>query len=152
MFRSLPAPSRDWVLLLSRVVIGVVMFAHGFQKLAIDGIGQTSAGFENMSIPLAIVSASFVTVVEFAGSVLMVAGVATLLVASLELVTMAGAAIFVHIPHGIFVGNGGWELVGVLGAGLLAIAATGPGRYSVAHLMRTPESVPQQRPPAFGTT
>jgi putative oxidoreductase len=152
MFRPLPALSRDWVLLLSRVVIGVVMFAHGYQKLAIDGIGQTSAGFENMSIPLAIVSASFVTVVEFAGSVLIVAGVATLLVASLELVTMTGAAVFVHIPHGIFAGNGGWELVGVLGAGLLAIAATGPGRYSVAHVMRTDESVPQQRPPAVGTT
>ena len=142
MYRSLPAPARDWVLLITRVVIGVVMFAHGYQKLAIDGIGQTSRGFETMSIPLAIVSASFVTVVEFAGSMLMIAGVATLLVSGLELITMAGAAVFVHIPNGIFVTNGGWELVGVLGAGLLGIAATGPGRYSVAHLLRMREETP----------
>lgn len=142
MFRALPVPSRDWVLLLSRVVIGVVMFAHGYQKLAIDGIGQTSQGFENMSIPLAIISASFVTVVEFAGSALMVAGVCTLLVSALELVTMVGAAVFVHLPHGIFVADGGWELVGVLSAGLLGIAATGPGRYSVAHALRVRQIPP----------
>jgi putative oxidoreductase len=140
MYRSLPGPAGDWALLLTRVVIGIVMFAHGYQKLAIDGIGQTTRGFESLSIPIAIVSASFVTVVEFAGSLLMVAGVATMLVAALELITMVGAAIFVHIPNGIFVADGGWELVGILGAGLLGIAATGPGRYSVAHVLRLGET------------
>ena len=148
MFRSLPAPSRDWVLLLSRVLIGVVMFAHGYQKLAIDGIGQTSAGFENMSIPLAIVSASFVTVVEFVGSALLIAGALTPVVCALMLVIMSGAAIFVHIPNGIFVANGGWELVGVIAAGLIAITATGPGRFSIDHLIRARQQQPDvQAPP-----
>jgi putative oxidoreductase len=137
MNRSLPSPARDWALLLSRVLLSVVMFAHGYQKLIINGIGRTTEGFENMSIPLAIVSASFVTVVEFTGSVLLVAGALTPVVCALMLVDMGGAAVFVHIPHGIFVTDGGWELVGVIGAGLIAIAATGPGRFSVDHIVRT---------------
>jgi len=129
-------PARDWALLLSRVLIGVVMFAHGYQKMIINGIGRTTEGFESLSIPLAIVSASFVTVVEFAGSVLLIVGALTPLVCSLMLVIMGGAALFVHGVNGIFISNGGWELVGMIGAGLIAIMAVGPGRYSIDHLVR----------------
>jgi putative oxidoreductase len=137
MNRPLPAPVRDWALLLSRVLIGIVMFAHGYQKMVINGLGRTTDGFENMSIPIAIVSASFVTVVEFAGSALLLAGALTSIVCGLQLVIMVGAAVFVHAQNGIFIANGGWELVGVIAAGLLAIAAVGPGRFSVDHLVRT---------------
>lgn len=135
--RPLPPPASDWALLLARLLIGVVMFAHGYQKMVINGIGRTTDGFENLSIPLAIVSASFVTVVEFVGSVLLIAGALTPVMCALMLVIMAGAGIFVHIPNGIFIANGGWELVGVIAAGLIAIAAAGPGRYSVDHVIRT---------------
>lgn len=134
--RPLPAPARDWALLLARVLIGVVMFAHGYQKMVINGIGRTTEGFENLSIPLAIVSASFVTVVEFVGSVLLIAGALTPLMCSLMLVIMVGATVFVHGANGIFIADGGWELVGVIGAGLVALMAAGPGRYSVDHYVR----------------
>lgn len=136
MNRPLPAPAQDFALLIARVLLGTVMFAHGWQKLIINGIGRTSEGFESMSIPLAIISASFVTFVEFVGSVLLIVGVLTPVVATLNLVIMMGAAVFVHIPKGIFISQGGWELVGVIAAGMIAIAATGPGRYSVDHLIR----------------
>jgi putative oxidoreductase len=140
MNRPLPPPARDWALLLARVLIGVVMFAHGYQKLVINGIGRTTDGFENMSIPLAIVSASFVTVVEFVASALLVIGALTPVACGLMLVIMTGAAVFVHIPNGIFVANGGWELVGVIGAGLIALAAVGPGKFSVDHVVRGRQS------------
>jgi putative oxidoreductase len=131
----LPLPVRDWALLFARVLIGVVMFAHGYQKMVIKGIGRTIEGFENLSIPLAIVSASFVTVVEFVGSVLLIAGALTPLMCGLMLVIMVGAVVFVHGANGIFVADGGWELVGVIGAGLVALAAVGPGRYSIDHVV-----------------
>jgi putative oxidoreductase len=134
--RPLPAPARDWALLLTRVLIGVVMFAHGYQKMVINGIGRTTEGFENLSIPLAIISASFATVVEFVGSVMLILGALTPVIGGLQLVIMAGAAVFVHGANGIFVANGGWELVGVIGAGLIAVGAVGPGRFSVDHLVR----------------
>ncbi|GAA2571997.1 DoxX family protein [Pseudonocardia hydrocarbonoxydans] len=135
MNRPLPAPLRDVALLIARVLLGVVMFAHGYQKMVINGIGRTTEGFESLSIPLAIVSASFVTVVEFAGSALLIAGALTPFVSACNLVIMAGAAVFVHAQNGIFVADGGWELVGVIGAGFLLLAASGPGRYSVDHLI-----------------
>ena len=133
--RPLPEPYRDVALLLARVLLGVVMFAHGYQKMVINGIGRTTDGFESLSIPLAIVSASFVTVVEFAGSALLILGALTPLVAACNLVIMGGAVVFVHAENGIFVADGGWELVGVIGAGFVLLAAVGPGRFSVDHVL-----------------
>lgn len=135
MNRPLPAPYSDIVLLVARVLLGVVMFAHGYQKMVINGISRTTEGFENLSIPLAIVSASFVTVVEFAGSALLMLGALTPLVSACNLIIMGGAALFVHGKNGIFISDGGWELVGVIGAGFLLLAAVGPGRFSVDHLV-----------------
>jgi putative oxidoreductase len=141
MNRPLPLPARDWALLFARVVVGVVMFAHGYQKLVIDGIGRTTAGFERMSIPVAIASASYVTVVEFVAGALLVAGALTTIACGLMLVHMVGAAVLVHIPNGIFVTDNGWELVGVIAAALVTFAAVGPGRFSLDHVI----SARQQR-------
>ena len=133
--RPLPAPARDVVMVVGRVILGVVLFAHGWQKLMINGIAGTYAQFDKLGIPLAIVSASFASFVEFVGGVLIIVGALTTTVVALDLVVMVGAAGFVHITHGIFAQNGGWELVGVIVAAELALAAFGPGRFSVDHLI-----------------
>ena len=136
MKRFQRAPLSDVALLGVRLLLGVIMIAHGYQKLVVNGIGRTTAGFESMSIPLAIVSASFVTVVELVGGVLLVLGLMTRTIAACMGFVMAGAAAFVHARHGVFVADGGWELVGSIAAGLLALAVAGPGRLSVGHLVR----------------
>ena len=129
--RPLPAPARDIAMLIARIILGVVLFAHGWQKLVINGISDTYGQFEKLGIPLAIVSASFTSFVEFVGGVLIILGALTTTVVALDLVVMVGAAGFVHVTHGIFAKDGGWELVGVIVAVELALAAFGPGRYSV---------------------
>lgn len=53
----------------------------------------------------------------------------------LLLVNMLGAFFFVHIGNGIYVTDGGWELVGALGAGALVLAVVGAGAYSVDALL-----------------
>ncbi|HEY0815159.1 MAG TPA: DoxX family membrane protein [Pseudonocardia sp.] len=133
--RALPAPTRDIAILIGRVILGVVLFAHGWQKLVINGIAGTYGQFEKLGIPLAIVSASFASFVEFVGGVLIIVGALTTTVVALDLVVMVGAAGFVHITHGVFAQDGGWELVGVIVAAELALAAHGPGRFSVDHLV-----------------
>ncbi len=135
MNRSLSGPSRDAVMLLARVLLGVVLFAHGWQKLMVKGITGTTGGFDKLGIPLAIVSASFVTVVEFVGGALLIIGALTSVVVGLHLIVMVGAAGFVHMSHGIFAQDGGWELVGVIAACELLLAAAGPGRFSIDHLL-----------------
>ena len=133
--RPLPAPARDIAMLIARIILGVVLFAHGWQKLMINGISDTYGQFEKLGIPLAIVSASFTSFVEFVGGVLIILGALTTTVVALDLIVMVGAAGFVHATHGIFAKDGGWELVGVIVAVELALAAFGPGRYSVDDLV-----------------
>lgn len=145
--RPLTGPPRDVALLLGRLLLGTIMFAHGYHKLMVDGIGRTTRGFESMSIPVAIVSASFVTVVEVVGGVLVVLGALLTLVAACYLVVMVGAAVFVHIPNGLFVSDGGWELVGAIAALLLALAAAGSGRYGVDHLVASWRSTAEAAAP-----
>jgi putative oxidoreductase len=135
MNRFLPTASGDLALLTARIILGVVLFAHGIQKMIIDGFAKTFGLFEAMGIPLAIVSSSFVTVVEFVGGLLLLLGALTRIVVTLHIVVMVGAAIFVHASHGIFAADGGWELVGVIAACELTLAAVGPGRYSIDHLL-----------------
>ena len=147
MNRTLPGPAGDVALVLARLILAAIMFAHGYQKLFIYGLGRTTQGFESMSIPVAIVSAAFVTVVEVVGSVLVLAGALITVVAACYLIVMVGAAVFVHIPHGIFAADGGWELVGAIAALLLVLAATGAGRWSVDHAVLTRQgSVPALQP------
>jgi putative oxidoreductase len=45
--RTLPGPAGDVALLLARLILGTIMFAHAYQKLFIDGLGRTIRGFEN---------------------------------------------------------------------------------------------------------
>jgi putative oxidoreductase len=135
--RTLPGPAGDVALVLARLILATIMFAHGYQKLFINGLGRTTQGFESMSIPVAIVSAAFVTVVELVGSVLVLAGALITVVAACYMIVMVGAAAFVHIPNGVFVVDNGWELVGAIAALLLVLAAVGPGRWSVDHAVRT---------------
>jgi putative oxidoreductase len=141
MNRFLPSPGGDIPLLIARIILGIVLFAHGIQKMIINGFAKTLEQFEALGIPLAIVSSAFVTVVEFVGGLLLILGVLTRVVVSLHLIVMVGAAIFVHASRGIFAQDGGWELVGVIAACELTIAAVGPGRYSLDRLF-----LPHERP------
>lgn len=158
MNRPLSAPASDIALVLARVIFAVVMFAHGYEKMFIKGIGRTTEGFESLAIPLAIVSASFVTVLELAGALLILCGALTTVVAGLYLFQFVGAIVFVHGQHGLFIKQGGAEYVLVICAFVLVLAAAGPGRYSVdrwvrdrqrqrerelAHVTTAPVSVPQ---------
>jgi putative oxidoreductase len=135
MIHRLPAPAQDIALLLARVVTGVVLIAHGWQKLVTNGVAGTAEGFEAMGIPAAPAAAVIATVIELVGGVLLVAGAATAVVGVLVALVMLGAALFVHVGAGIFATAGGWELVGVIGAAALALAATGAGRFSVDRVL-----------------
>nr|WP_211362019.1 DoxX family protein [Pseudonocardia cypriaca] len=142
--RTLPSSVRDAALLVARLLLGVVLIAHGSQKVFTWGIGGTAQAFEGMGVPLAPVSAVFSALVELVGGVLLLVGAATAVVGVLVVLNMLGAALIVHAANGIMVSNGGWELVGVIAAAALVLAAVGAGRYSVDHAIagrRTPARV-----------
>ena len=132
---SAPAPARDLATLVTRVAVGVVLFAHGWQKLFTNGIDGTAAFFDEVGVPAASAAAWFAAVVELAGGAALVLGLAVPVVGLVLLVHMIGAFAFVHAGAGLFVDQGGYELVLVLGAASLLLAAVGAGRYSVDHLL-----------------
>ncbi|GAA5130383.1 DoxX family protein [Pseudonocardia adelaidensis] len=144
MIRALPPSARDAALLVARLLLGVVLVAHGWQKVLTNGLGATAEGFTKMGVPLAPVSAAYAGVVELVGGALILVGAATTVVGVLVVLDMLSAALIVHVGNGVLVTDGGWELVGVISAAALVIAAVGAGRYSVDHALasrRSPATV-----------
>lgn len=135
--RTLPPVVGDVAIVIARLLLGAVLIAHGAQKFFDTGITGTAAGFAKLGIPLPTVSAVFAATVELAGGALLILGAFTAVIGVLVAVDMAGAALFVHLTkgEGIFVKTNGWELVGVIAAGALLLAAYGAGRWSVDALL-----------------
>ena len=131
----LPAPARDLALLLTRIAIGVVFVAHGYQKLVTNGIDGTAAFFGQVGVPLPTVSAWLAALVELVGGAALVLGVAVPVAGVLLALEMIGAYVFVHAGNGIFVSENGYELVLALGATSLLLAAVGAGRFSLDHVL-----------------
>jgi putative oxidoreductase len=132
---TVPAPVRDLALLVARLAVGLVFFAHGWQKLFTNGIDGTAAFLDQVGVPAATAAAWFAAVVELAGGAALILGLAVPVAGLLLLVDMIGAFAFVHAGAGLFVEQGGSELVLTLGAAALLLAVTGAGRYGVDHLL-----------------
>lgn len=125
-------------ILFLRVIVGVVISAHGTQKLFgwWDGPGLRGvAGFFGslgFRPPLAMALAAGVA--ETSG-VLLALGLLTPFAALAIASVMVVAIGTVHWRNGLFATNGGYELPLVLGSAAVAIAATGPGRFSLDRLI-----------------
>lgn len=131
-----PVPQliRDAVLLLARVVLGVVLVAHGMQKV-LQGVSATAQGFGGMGIPLPEAAAVITMAVEIGGGMLLILGLLTPIAGVLAAVVLAGAVVFAHLSNGLFAADGGWELAAGLGVGALVLAVVGPGRFSLDRLL-----------------
>ncbi|MBB1030313.1 DoxX family protein [Dietzia sp. SLG310A2-38A2] len=135
--RLFPVPGdvRDIGLLLTRVLLGVILIAHGWEKLVTNGAGATGEFFDSVGVPAAQAAAVFAGVVELAGGILLVLGLLTQVVAVLVVVVMFGAYLFVHQGAGIFATNGGWELVAVIALAVAVFGLVGAGRFSLDALI-----------------
>jgi len=129
--KTVSTPLQDLALLAARVLLGVVLIAHGWQKLDQNGLHATAAGFDSMGIPAPLASAYYATFVELVGGAMLVAGLLTRLVAVLVVGDMLGAFWFAHRGTEVFADQGGWELVGLIGGVAFALVAAGAGRLSV---------------------
>jgi putative oxidoreductase len=132
---TLPAPARDVAVLLARIGVGVVFFGHGWQKFFTNGIDGTAAFFDHAGVPAPTLSAWVAAVLELVGGAALILGLLVPVVGLLLLLDMLGAFLFVHAGHGLFVDQGGYELVLALGAAALLFAAIGGGRYSLDHVL-----------------
>ncbi|GLW66181.1 hypothetical protein Arub01_44250 [Actinomadura rubrobrunea] len=124
-------PLHDVGLLIGRLAIGVIFIAHGWRKLAETGHAGVAAMFDGLGVPLPSAAALFATWVELLGGIALVIGLLVPVAGALLAFDMAGAFWFAHMDKGLFVSEGGFELVLALGATSLLLALTGGGRFGV---------------------
>jgi len=132
-------PPADWYdgasagLLLLRVVVGVSLAAHGYNKFFGGGrIPGTAAWFDSMGMkPNGRIHALLAASTELGCGLLFAAGLLTPLAAAGFVGLMVVAAWTVHRPNGFFIVKNGWEYNLILAAVPVGIAMAGPGRYSL---------------------
>lgn len=121
---------QSYALWILRLVLGSVFFLHGAQKLFGWFGGPGMNGFINWIGTLGVNSffAHLAAMAEFIGGCLMLLGIATELGALMISPVMIGAIYLVHLPHGYFIQNNGFEYTLNLILLALAVIIGGPGK------------------------
>ena len=129
----------DEGLLIGRLVLGLMMSAHGTQKLLgwFGGYGLDGTGgfFEQLGFRPGRLFAAAAALAEIAGGLLMALGFLGPVGPAMVLAVMIVAAISVHWTHGLFATSNGIEVPLLYATGAAVLALTGPGRYSLDGLL-----------------
>jgi putative oxidoreductase len=129
-----------WSSLILRVMLGVVMFPHGAQKLLgwFGGFGFSGTmGFFTEKLGIPAVIAFLVIIGESLGSLALIAGFLTRFVAASLAIIMVGAIVLAHLSNGFFMNwsgkqaGEGFEFHLLVIAMGLALAVSGGGKGSV---------------------
>src|ERR671933_90485 len=125
--------------LLVRVVTGIIMTVHGWQKLT--QIGPANFGQQalaNLDVPVPVFMGYVVTLTEFLGGILLIIGLLSRLAALALTIEMVFTILLVKTHVGFIApqgGGAGAEFDLALMAGGLAIVLMGSGRLSLDHAL-----------------
>lgn len=119
---SLDNKYSDYAILLLRLGVGYIFIVHGWGKLT--GIEGTAGFFGGLGIPIPLVMAWVVAIVEFFGGIMVIVGAYTKIVNLLLAITMAVA---------IIIQEGNFEIELILFLVTFSLFLTGSGNYSIDH-------------------
>jgi putative oxidoreductase len=120
--------------LLIRVVVGIVMIAHGLNHWRGGGrIAGTARWFSGLGLRRGTLQAWLSVITEIGAGALLVLGLLTPLACAAVISVMAVAGLLAHRPNGFFVFREGYEYVLVLAVASVALAMLGPGSFSLDH-------------------
>lgn len=132
-------PLLDLGFLFARLAIGLLVAAHGAQKLfgwfGGHGLEGTGAFFGQLGFKPSRLFATLAAVAEFGSGLLIALGLLGPIGPAILLSVMIVAAISVHWQHGLFATNNGIELPLLYSIAAIRFALTGPGRYSLDALL-----------------
>ena len=122
-------------LLILRLILGLIVAAHGAQKLfgwfngpGLDGF---AAGLERLGVRPGWPWALIAGLVEFGGGLLVAAGLLTPVAALFVAGDLLVAIITVHIAKGFWNTDGGFEFPLAVIGGMVALSLVGPGRLAI---------------------
>lgn len=114
-----------------RVIIGFILFMHGWTKLTVMGSAAVAGMMAKNGLHPGVAFAYTAIFLETIGALCIVFGVFTRFFAAALAIEMLIAMLSVHWAHGFSAAKGGYEYVLLLGIVLFAIAIRGGGPYSV---------------------
>src|SRR6202789_2075410 len=124
----------DVGLLILRLVLGLTLAAHGFNKFFGGGrIPGTAGWFESIGMRYGTFQAVVAATTEISAGLGLAAGLLTPIPAAGFVALMLVAAWTVHRHNGFFIVKEGWEYNLVLAVTAVAIATTRPGRLSLGY-------------------
>lgn len=126
----------DVGVLILRVVLGLTMAAHGYNKFFGGGrIPGTAGWFESIGMKPGMLHARVAASTEMAAGIGLAVGLLTPVPAAGFVALMLVAAWTVHRANGFFIVKEGWEYNLVLAASAVAIATLGAGRLSLDYAL-----------------
>ena len=125
----------DFALLLLRVVLGLTMAAHGYNKFfGKGGLSGTAGWFDSMGMKPGIFHARVAATTEVAAGLGLALGLLTPIPAAGFVALMFVAAWTVHRKNGFFIVKEGYEYNLILAVAAVALAGA-PGALSLDHLL-----------------
>ena len=140
----------SWELVILRVILGLVIFPHGAQKLLgwFGGCGfMGTMNFFTEIAGLPWIIGVLVVVVEFFGAIALVAGIGTRIIAAFYIIITLGTMFSSHVQHGFFInwyGNQAGEGVNFFllwMASAAALLLDGAAKYSLDKLIMKQHSI-----------
>lgn len=126
----------------ARVIVGGMMFFHGLDKLN-SGVSGFAGGLAKKGVPLEVVAAWGVTLLELVGGLMLVVGLLSRVIAALMTVELIFAVALFTGSKGLIGEQGvGFERDLAYIAAFLVVVLLGPGRPSLDHVLRIERSAP----------
>ena len=124
-----------WGATVLRAVVGLIFLAHGAQKLFGKGVGVVAGMTEGLGIPLPVLAAVALILVELASGAALILGLFTRLAAVPLAFSMLVATLMVHLPNGFFAREGGIEYTLLLTVACVALAMMGAGEAALDRVL-----------------
>lgn len=127
------------VLLVSRLFLGAMIFAHGYRKAFVGArLAGTAKFFDSIGMRPAGLNAALAAFTEMGAGALLVVGLLTTPAAGALMALMVVAIVTVHGKNGFFVFNAGQGIEYCLAVAVMSLVqgTFGGGRFSLDHLLR----------------
>ncbi|NAW56325.1 MULTISPECIES: DoxX family protein [unclassified Vibrio] len=139
LLKKINASQAGYSPLALRVPIGIILMAHGSQKLfgwfggyGLEGTGQWMA---SIGLEPGVLMAFMAGSAEFFGGLFLLLGLLTRPAAVVTAFTLIVAIFSVHIDNGLFMSNNGYEFGLALLAATVSLAISGSGKLALDNVL-----------------